>query len=217
MCFLPVFMKPWIYELEVQFIKCHGWVIWPVVWARNSYPMILKAERLIHNRCCLGGNHYRQCFSINEMLLWAIEPISFNQWTFITTFTKREAVCSSYKTAVLCQEDPPFSMLRVFYLPAPFLFIITDNTMYSSKWGKHVNGKCIFEFWERRRERRVGRDTFDYLCLTVLKQDKYYALRQTSQIVAIIKSLLSSFQILCCVGKKYLKRFKVGQLEKSSL
>lgn len=214
-------MKPWIYELKVQFIKCHGWVIWPVVWARNSYPMILKAERLIHNRCCFGGNHYRQCFSINEMLLWAIEPISFNQWTFITTFTKREAVCSSYKTvcSLLPRRPSPFGTLWGSYLPSPFLFIIADNTMYSSKWGKHVNCKSIFEFWGRRKKRRVGRDTFDYLCRSVLKQDKYYALQQPSQTVALIQTLQSSFQLLCIyyVGNKYLKKFKGGHLKKAPI
>lgn len=133
MCFLPVFMKPEICVQEVQFIKCHGRVIWPVVWARNSYPMILKAERLIHNRCCFGGNHYRQCFSINEMLLWAIEPISFNQWTFITTFTKREAACSSYKTVCSLlpkgKKIPLISLTysQISFLAFLFLLILADR------------------------------------------------------------------------------------------
>lgn len=133
--FFPCFYETWIYVQEVQFIKCHGWVIWPVVWARNSYPMILKAERLIHNRCCFGGNHYRQCFSINEMLLWAIEPISFNQWTFITTFTKREAICSSYKAVCSVRKNPhqnPKTLISLTCSEIPTSFtIFTQQTSFS--------------------------------------------------------------------------------------
>lgn len=149
MCFLPVFMKPWIYVQEVQFIKCHGWVIWPVVWARNSYPMILKAERLIHNRCCLGGSHYRQCFSINEMLLWAIDPISFNQWTFITTFTKKEAVCSSYKTACSLLPRSPSSFLKLMLLTCP----LAEFRGYCSAFKQIISRfilKCVVQSQERR-------------------------------------------------------------------
>lgn len=44
------------------------------------------------DRCHVEGSYYKECFSINEMLLWAIDPISFNQWTFIITFDKRYSI-----------------------------------------------------------------------------------------------------------------------------
>ena len=44
------------------------------------------------DRCRVEGSYYKECFSINEMLLWAIDPISFNQWTFIITFANRYSI-----------------------------------------------------------------------------------------------------------------------------
>lgn len=123
---------------ELQFIKCHGWVIWPVVWARNSYPMILKAKRLIHNRCCFGGNHSRQCFSINEMLLWAIEPISFNQWTFITTFT--EKLCAVFINHSAIFEKQFLLFLKPFYGFSSFAHFKVVQWIYTlpSWWKKQL-------------------------------------------------------------------------------
>lgn len=48
-----------------------------------------EAERSMPDRCGIEESYYEWCFSINEMLLWAIDPIYFNQWTFFfITFTK---------------------------------------------------------------------------------------------------------------------------------
>lgn len=48
-------------------------------------------ERLMRDRCFIG-QYYKEYLSINEMLLWAMDSISFNQWTFFIPFTKRYSV-----------------------------------------------------------------------------------------------------------------------------